>query len=316
MSGATDAPFRKQVVKFGGFRVVSEMTASEQLLLARPDVVRRTCRHHGDSPWIVQLAGRDPGHMEGGARRLAETGVDQIDINMGCPSRKVTGGLSGSALMREPQLAAEIIAATLAGAGDVPVTLKMRLGWDHASLNAPELGAMAERLGVQQLTVHGRTRCQFYKGTADWARISDTVFAVDIPVIANGDIATIDDARRALADSNAAGIMVGRAAVGRPWLPAQIQAQLAGLVFPDPDCETRFESLEEQILDAADLYGPQLGVRITRKHIAAAIADAPIDICPQTRRTLQSSACQIAEPDALIDALRGIFLVSTPRRAA
>ena len=308
MSGATDAPFRRQALEFGADAVVSEMTASEQLLAERPDVVRRACRPDAHSPWIVQLAGRRPEHMLGAARLMAEAGVDMVDINMGCPARKVTGGLSGSALMREPDLADEIIEATLEGAGEVPVSLKMRLGWDDDGLNAPDLARRAEAAGIKLLTVHGRTRCQFYKGEADWARISETVEAVDLPVIANGDIGSLDEAREALALSGADGVMLGRAAVGRPWLPAQISAGLAGQAFEVPDAARRLESLLAQLADAAELYGPALGVRICRKHISAAVLDAPLEMSPQVRRETQSRLCQISGLEELQLALTAMFL--------
>ncbi|MEM9667712.1 MAG: tRNA dihydrouridine synthase DusB [Pseudomonadota bacterium] len=316
MSGATDAPFRRQAVQFGADAVVSEMTASEQLVLARPDVVRRACRHDAGQPWIVQLAGRDPKHMEAGARLLAKAGVDQIDINMGCPARKVTGGLSGSALMQHPDLARDIIAATLNGAGDIPVSLKMRLGWDDNLLNAPAIASAAEELGVCLLTVHGRTRCQFYKGEADWGKIRDTVDAVSIPVIANGDIISVDDARVALEQSGADGVMVGRAAIGKPWLPAQIAAQLKGQSFPDPDLETRLQSLTAQLHDAAELYGERLGVRVTRKHISAAIAAAPLDISDDARRQTQSAICRIDGLDDVVIALDRLFRPQMTKKAA
>lgn len=308
MSGATDAPFRRQVVRFGVDAVVSEMTASEQLIAARPDVVRRACRHEGDSPWIVQLAGRRPEHMEAGARLMARTGVDMIDINMGCPSRKVTGGLSGSALMREPELANSIIAATLEGAGEVPVSLKMRLGWDDDMLNAPDLAMRAEKAGIARLTVHGRTRCQFYRGEADWSRIRDTVDAVSIPVVANGDINSCADAEAALAASGACGVMIGRAAMGKPWLPAQISAELSGQTYALPDLEARFESLRDQINDAVAFYGERMGVRICRKHVSASVMDAPLDISGETRRKLQGDLCRIDAASALINGLKQIYL--------
>ena len=316
MSGATDAPFRQQALFFGASRVVSEMTASEQLVASRPDVVRRTCRHDGDGPWIVQLAGREPEHMKAAGELLAGAGVDMIDINMGCPSRKVTGGLSGSALMREPELAKRIIAATLEGAGDTPVSLKMRLGWDDSSLNAPELGKWAETAGIVHLTVHGRTRCQFYKGSADWPRIGDTVDAVSVPVIANGDIGNLTDARRALELSGAHSLMVGRAAMGRPWLPAEIEAGLQGRTYSVPDARKRLESLRAQIEDAAELYGDHLGVRICRKHISASIAHVPLDLTEAERRALQARTCTIQDKLSLIAVLSEIYLETATRQVA
>ncbi|MEM6898608.1 MAG: tRNA dihydrouridine synthase DusB [Pseudomonadota bacterium] len=307
MSGATDAPFRRQAVRFGAKAVVSEMTASEQLVLARPDVLRRVCRHDPGSPWIVQLAGRNPKHMEDGARLLAETGVDQVDINMGCPARKVTGGLSGSALMQHPELAKEIIAATVAGAGNVPVSLKMRLGWDHSLLNAPLIAEAAEALGVVLLTVHGRTRCQFYKGTADWVRIRDTVDAVALPVIANGDIGNVRDAENALKASGADAVMIGRAAMGKPWLPAKIEAQLKGETYKDPDLGIRLSSLIEHLRDAAELYGEKLGVRVTRKHVSAALATAPLNLSDQARREIRGAICRIDDLETVMAALTDVF---------
>ncbi|WP_084396130.1 tRNA dihydrouridine synthase [Henriciella aquimarina] len=308
MSGSTDAAFRRQAVRFGAPAVVSEMVAGEALAAARPDVVRRTCRHEGRGRWIVQLAARRPEDMETGAMLLAEAGVDQIDINMGCPSRQVTGGSSGSALMKEPELARAIIDAALRGGAGLPVSLKMRLGWNDDMLNAPDIAQYAERAGICMLTVHGRTRCQFYKGQADWARIHDTVAAVNIPVIANGDIDNVETARMALEQSGAHGVMIGRAAMGEPWLPGKVAAELAGDAYVMPAREVQLHSLLSQIDDSQTLYGDRLGLRIVRKHIAAAIDKLPLDWSSQERRTIRAAACQMNQASELKDFLSGIYL--------
>lgn len=307
MSGSTDAAFRRQVVRFGAPAVVSEMVAGEALVASRPDMVRKTCRHDGEGLWIVQLAARRPEDMRAGAALLRELGVDVIDINMGCPSRQVTGGKSGSALMREPDLALRIIDAALEGAGPVPVTLKMRLGWDHDLLNAPEIGLAAQERGIQWLTVHGRTRCQFYKGNADWAAIRDTVEAVDLPVIANGDIDSPEMADQALADSRAFGVMIGRAAMGRPWLPGQIAAHLDGRAYTEPTLAEQCDSLSEQVEDSLTLYGDYLGIRMVRKHVSACIDQIDLPLTPETRRALRAEYCQIDDPSLLIKRLRHLY---------
>ncbi|MEZ5996986.1 MAG: tRNA-dihydrouridine synthase family protein [Hyphomonadaceae bacterium] len=216
MAGVTDIPFRRQVKAFGGAYCVSEMVASDQLALQRIDMVRRAAGAGVISPLVIQLAGREPRWMAEGARLAEAAGADVIDINMGCPAKSVTSGLCGSALMRDPDAALRLIEATV-GATTLPVTLKMRLGWDVASMNAPGIARSAEAAGVKMIVVHGRTRNQFFAGCADWAAIAPVVDAVSIPVIANGDIGSASDARRALSLSGAAGVMIGRAAQGRPW---------------------------------------------------------------------------------------------------
>ena len=315
MSGATDAPMRRQAVHFGAPAVVSEMVAGEMLAKARADVVRRTCRHEGAGYWIVQLAARRPEDMFAGATLMAEAGVDVIDINMGCPSKQVTGGQSGSALMRDLALAGEIIDAAIQGAAGRPVTLKMRLGWDDANLNAPELGQIAQGKGVRMLTVHGRTRCQFYTGAANWAAVRATVEAVDLPVIVNGDIRDVASARQALAESGAHGVMLGRAAMGRPWLVGEVAAALEGRAWRKPALNEQLSSLCEQISDAADLYGPSLGLRMARKHVSAAIDELEIDLPSAERRQLRADLCRIPDAGELMAALRSVYLGKVLERA-
>jgi nifR3 family TIM-barrel protein len=267
MSGVTDEPFRLTAHEQGAGLVVSEMVASEELVNARPDMMRRALGAQSLSPFVIQLAGREPQWMAEGARVAQAMGAEIIDINMGCPAREVTGGLSGSALMRDPDHAEQLIAATVR-ASSVPVTLKMRLGWDHGSLNAPELARRAEAQGVSLVTVHGRTRCQFYGGKADWAAIARVREAVSIPLIANGDGATVADARAMLAASGADGVMIGRGAYGRPWWPAVIAEGLdpgSGRTEPGLAEESQIIVLHHERILAA--HGANHGNRIARKHL-------------------------------------------------
>lgn len=267
LAGITDLPFRSLVSRFGAGLVVSEMVASQELVQARPSARARAELGAGEANTSVQIAGRDTHWMAECARLVEGQGARIIDINMGCPAKKVTNGYSGSALMREPDHAMRLIEAVV-DAVSVPVTLKMRLGWDDGSLNAAELATKAQAAGVAMVTIHGRTRCQFYKGAADWAKIRTVVDAVDIPVIANGDIIDTATARSALAQSGAVGVMVGRGAQGRPWALAQIAHQLFGTPAPViPQATARLDLIEQHYEEMIAFYGAGLGGKCARKHL-------------------------------------------------
>jgi len=266
MSGITDVPFRRQVAALGAGLVVSEMTASDDLARGRPMTLLRA-EATGIGPHVVQLAGCETRWMAEGARIAEAAGADIIDINMGCPARHVTGGQSGSALMRDLDHALTLIEATI-GAVRVPVTLKMRLGWDHGSINAPELARRAQDAGVQLIAVHGRTRCQFYKGEADWEAVRAVRDAIDVPLVVNGDIMTHEDARDALAASGADAVMIGRGAQGQPWLPGQIGRQLAtGIAEQPPALPQQFEYVCALYDEIVSHYGVRIGSRHARKHL-------------------------------------------------
>ena len=311
MAGVTDIPFRRQVKAFGGRYCVSEMVASDQLARARIDMVRRAAGAGVISPLVIQLAGREPHWMAEGARLAEAAGAEIIDINMGCPAKSVTSGLCGSALMRDPGQALRLVEACVAATA-LPVTLKMRLGWDHASLNAAALAKSAESAGVRMITIHGRTRQQFFTGAADWAAIAPVVDAVGIPVIANGDIGSAAGARRALELSGAAGVMIGRAAQGRPWLPGAIEHALAhGGAERAPSRARLLRSLLALHEDTLDFYPQGLGIRVARKHIAWTI-DA---VLGPAAREARKALCTMEDPQRVRAGLIALF-DQTPDRAA
>ena len=308
MSGITDAPFRRLAATLGAGLVVSEMTASDDLVNGRP-MSRLRCEATGIGPHVVQLAGCETRWMEEGARIAEAAGADIIDINMGCPARHVTGGQSGSALMRDLDHALNLIEATIA-AVKVPVTLKMRLGWDERSLNAPELARRAEAAGVQMISVHGRTRCQFYKGEADWGAVRAVRDATRLPLVVNGDITSFEKAVSALEKSGADAVMVGRGAQGQPWLPGQIGRRLeTGIAEAAPPLAEQLNHIRALYADICSHYGLRVGLRHARKHlgwaleIAARCGRAPASTLKTWRERILTSE----DPSAVNRSLQDAF---------
>jgi tRNA-dihydrouridine synthase B len=307
MTGVSDLPFRRAASRLGAAYVATEMVACELFAQGRPDVVRRAAVGEGLKLTVIQLVGRRAEWMARGARMAGAAGADIVDINMGCPAKEVTGGLSGSALMRDLDLAERLIAATM-DATTRPVTLKMRLGWDDASKNAPELAARAQALGVAAITVHGRTRQQFYGGVADWRAVADVKAAVHVPVIVNGDIVDAASARAALEQSGADAVMIGRGAYGRPWIARAIEdALVQGGAAREPDLEARLGIVLEHFQDSLAFYGDRLGLKIFRKHLAWYIETAGVPASAGARREMKSRLCRMTEPREVEAALTELW---------
>lgn len=309
MSGVTDAPFRRLARRFGASLTVTEMVASDRLAAGDEEAFERAACDAEGGTYAIQLAGCRPDWMAEAARIAAGQGASLIDINMGCPAKRVVGGYAGSALMRDLDGALALVEA-VTGAVKVPVSVKMRLGWDHSSLNAAELARRAEAAGVVMVSVHGRTRCQFYTGQADWAAIAAVKNAVQIPVFANGDVGSLADARNALVKSGGDGVLVGRAAVGRPWLLGEVAAALNARSYRAPEAAERQDAAREQLAGSLVCYGARKGLLNFRKHLAAYLGHEAV-----ARETI-SALCRIDDAGELDAAMKAVWPAELVGRAA
>jgi nifR3 family TIM-barrel protein len=307
MTAVTDLPARRIAVAEGAAYVATEMVACDAFARGRPDVVRRAAGEDLALK-VIQLVGRDPQWIAAGAKLAQDAGADIIDLNFGCPCKEVTGALSGSALMREPELFCRMVDAAV-NATSRPVTLKMRLGWDDNSRNAPELAAKAQALGIQAITVHGRTRNQFYKGVADWDAVGQVRAATTLPLIVNGDIVCVATAREAMARSGADAVMIGRGAYGRPWIMAAIDRALddSANIAQEPGLPHRLEIALKHFSETLRFYGDALGLKIFRKHLGWYVEQAFMPADPAVRRAAKAQLCQIDNPRAVESALTALW---------
>jgi len=308
MTGVTDLPFRRAAARLGAAYVATEMVACADLARGRPDVVRRAAVGEGLGLMVVQLVGCEPGWIAAGARLAEAAGADIVDLNMGCPAKEVTGYAAGSALMRDLDHAETLIRAAV-DATRCAVTLKMRLGWDDASKNAPELAFRAERAGVKAVTVHGRTRQQFYDGIADWSAVAAVKAATGLPVVVNGDIVDTATAAEALRRSGADAVMMGRGMYGRPWLAAEIDRALGGdAADRQPGAEQRLAIVLDHFRDSLAFYGDRLGLKVFRKHLGWYVERAPWPEAPEQRRAAKARLCRLEQAGEVEAALKALWL--------